>query len=171
MVTLNPAWQLGIDERVGSIEVGKDADIAIFSAHPLLARRARASMTLVDGIVLLRPRAGPRGAARRGRRRREVRSEALRVRRRVIARRRRGVAAAARWLRGRGGAAPRSPSAAARIVTVSGPTIEKGTIVISGGKIAAVGADVAVPAGAEVDRRRRARPCTPASSTASPRSA
>src|SRR5207247_10246277 len=34
MVTLNPAWQLGIDSRVGSIEVGKDADIAIFSAHP-----------------------------------------------------------------------------------------------------------------------------------------
>ena len=38
----------------------------------------------------------------------------------------------------------------ARIVTVSGPVIEKGTIVLSGGKIAAVGADVAVPAGAEV---------------------
>jgi imidazolonepropionase-like amidohydrolase len=38
----------------------------------------------------------------------------------------------------------------ARIVTVSGPVIEKGTIVLSGGKIAAVGAEAAVPAGAEV---------------------
>jgi imidazolonepropionase-like amidohydrolase len=38
----------------------------------------------------------------------------------------------------------------ARIVTVSGPVIEKGTIVISGGKIAALGADVAAPAGATV---------------------
>jgi imidazolonepropionase-like amidohydrolase len=38
----------------------------------------------------------------------------------------------------------------ARIVTVSGPVIEKGTIVISGGRIAALGADVAVPAGATV---------------------
>lgn len=38
----------------------------------------------------------------------------------------------------------------ARIVTVSGPVIEKGTIVLSGGKIAAVGADASVPAGAEV---------------------
>jgi imidazolonepropionase-like amidohydrolase len=38
----------------------------------------------------------------------------------------------------------------ARIVTVSGPTLEKGTIVISGGKIAAVGADVAAPPGATV---------------------
>jgi imidazolonepropionase-like amidohydrolase len=38
----------------------------------------------------------------------------------------------------------------ARIVTVSGPVIEKGTIVLSGGKIAAVGADASVAAGAEV---------------------
>ncbi|HLA76557.1 MAG TPA: amidohydrolase family protein [Vicinamibacteria bacterium] len=38
----------------------------------------------------------------------------------------------------------------ARIVTVSGPTIEKGTLVLAGGKIAAIGADVAVPAGATV---------------------
>src|SRR6185295_4984062 len=38
----------------------------------------------------------------------------------------------------------------ARIVTVSGPTIEKGTIVLSGGRISALGADVGVPAGATV---------------------
>ncbi|HEY5908294.1 MAG TPA: amidohydrolase family protein [Vicinamibacteria bacterium] len=38
----------------------------------------------------------------------------------------------------------------ARIVTVSGPVIEKGTLVVSGGKIAAVGPSVAVPAGAKV---------------------
>jgi imidazolonepropionase-like amidohydrolase len=37
-----------------------------------------------------------------------------------------------------------------RIVTVSGPVIERGTIVVQGGKIAAVGADVAVPEGATV---------------------
>jgi imidazolonepropionase-like amidohydrolase len=47
--------------------------------------------------------------------------------------------------------APRSIAIrGARIVTVSGPVIEKGTIVLSGGKIAAVGADASVPAGAEV---------------------
>jgi len=50
MVTLNPAWQLGIDTRVGSIEVGKDADIAIFSRHPF-APDTRVEQTLVDGIV------------------------------------------------------------------------------------------------------------------------
>ena len=50
MVTLNPAWQLGIDKRVGSLEPGKDADVAIFSAHPF-DPSTRVEMTLVDGIV------------------------------------------------------------------------------------------------------------------------
>ena len=35
LITWNPAWQLGIQDRVGSIEVGKDADLAIWTAHPL----------------------------------------------------------------------------------------------------------------------------------------
>jgi len=34
-VTLNPAIQLGIDHRVGSLEVGKDGDFVIWSGHPL----------------------------------------------------------------------------------------------------------------------------------------
>jgi len=50
MITLNPAWQLGVDKRVGSLEVGKDADIAIFSAHPF-APETRVETTLVDGVV------------------------------------------------------------------------------------------------------------------------
>ena len=33
-ITLNPAKLLGIDARVGSIEVGKDADLALFNHHP-----------------------------------------------------------------------------------------------------------------------------------------
>jgi imidazolonepropionase-like amidohydrolase len=35
LVTINPAKQLRIDQRVGSIEVGKDADLTVFSGHPL----------------------------------------------------------------------------------------------------------------------------------------
>lgn len=50
MITLNAAWQLGIDNRVGSIEVGKDADLAIFNGHPF-APASRVEMTLVDGRV------------------------------------------------------------------------------------------------------------------------
>ena len=62
MVTLNPAWQLGIDKWVGSIEAGKDADIAIFSAHPF-APDARVEATLVDGVVYF-DRAKDAGSAR-----------------------------------------------------------------------------------------------------------
>jgi imidazolonepropionase-like amidohydrolase len=51
LITLNPAKQLGVDARVGSIEVGKDADIAIFSGHPF-APASHVEMTLVDGKVL-----------------------------------------------------------------------------------------------------------------------
>ena len=51
MITLNPAWQLGIDKRVGSIEVGKDADLAIFNSHPF-SPAARVEMTLIDGVAV-----------------------------------------------------------------------------------------------------------------------
>ncbi len=50
MVTMNPAMQLGVADRVGSIEVGKDADIAIFNGHPF-APTSRVEKTLVDGRV------------------------------------------------------------------------------------------------------------------------
>jgi len=50
LITINPAKQLGIDKRVGSLEVGKDADIAIFKGHPLSVY-AVPQKTLVDGQV------------------------------------------------------------------------------------------------------------------------
>lgn len=49
LITLNPAKQLGIDNRVGSIEVGKDADLALFEGHPLSVY-AIPVMTFVDGV-------------------------------------------------------------------------------------------------------------------------
>jgi len=49
LITLNPAKQLGINDRVGSIEKGKDADIAIFDKHPL-SIYAVPQMTFVDGV-------------------------------------------------------------------------------------------------------------------------
>jgi adenine deaminase len=48
-VTLNPAKLLHIDDRCGSIKVGKDADIVIWSDHPL-SIYAKAEKTFVDGI-------------------------------------------------------------------------------------------------------------------------
>jgi imidazolonepropionase-like amidohydrolase len=50
LITINPAKQLGIEGRVGSLEVGKDADIAIFSAHPL-SIYAVPQKTIVDGVI------------------------------------------------------------------------------------------------------------------------
>jgi imidazolonepropionase-like amidohydrolase len=50
MVTLNPAIQLGIENRVGSIDVGKDADLVIYDRDPLSVY-AVPQKTLIDGQV------------------------------------------------------------------------------------------------------------------------
>ncbi|MFY9531280.1 MAG: amidohydrolase family protein [Candidatus Acidiferrales bacterium] len=50
LVTLNPAIQLGIDNRVGSIDVGKDADLVIYDRDPLSVY-AVAQKALIDGQV------------------------------------------------------------------------------------------------------------------------
>jgi len=50
LVTLNPAIQLGIDKRVGSIDVGKDADLVVYNHDPLSAY-AVVQETLIDGRV------------------------------------------------------------------------------------------------------------------------
>jgi len=47
-VTINPARQLRVDKRVGSLEVGKDADFVIWSANPL-SSAAKAEQTWIDG--------------------------------------------------------------------------------------------------------------------------
>ncbi|MEG0479983.1 MAG: amidohydrolase [Clostridium sp.] len=50
MITINPAKILGIDKRVGSIEIGKDGDIVIFDGDPLDAR-TNVKYTIVDGKI------------------------------------------------------------------------------------------------------------------------
>jgi imidazolonepropionase-like amidohydrolase len=50
LVTLNPAIQLGIDSRVGSIDVGKDADLVIYNHDPLSVY-AVVQKTFIDGQV------------------------------------------------------------------------------------------------------------------------
>ena len=49
-ITLNPAKMLHIEDRVGSIEVGKDADLAIFNGHPFSVY-AKVEMTLIEGDI------------------------------------------------------------------------------------------------------------------------
>jgi imidazolonepropionase-like amidohydrolase len=50
LVTINPAKQLRIEDRVGSIEVGKDADLVIFKGHPL-STYSMVEKVLIDGQV------------------------------------------------------------------------------------------------------------------------
>jgi imidazolonepropionase-like amidohydrolase len=50
LITLNPALQLGIADRVGSIDIGKDADLVIWNAQPL-STNAVAQQVLIDGQV------------------------------------------------------------------------------------------------------------------------
>ncbi len=49
-ITINAAKIAGIADRVGSLEAGKDADVAVFNGHPL-DFRTRCVLTLVDGVV------------------------------------------------------------------------------------------------------------------------
>lgn len=50
MITINPAKILHIDDRVGSITVGKDADLVLWSGHPL-AIYSHPLFTMIDGAI------------------------------------------------------------------------------------------------------------------------
>ncbi|MEX0649026.1 MAG: amidohydrolase family protein [Balneolaceae bacterium] len=58
MITLHPAIQLGIDDKVGSVEIGKHADLGIWSGHPLSIYSIN-EKTLVDGVVYFDREADP----------------------------------------------------------------------------------------------------------------
>ena len=51
-ITINPAKAIGIADRVGSLEVGKDADMVIWTADPLKTVGGEAYITIVDGKIV-----------------------------------------------------------------------------------------------------------------------
>ena len=51
-ITINPATQTGIGDRVGSLEAGKDGDVVIWDADPLTIIGASARATIIDGKVV-----------------------------------------------------------------------------------------------------------------------
>lgn len=51
-ITINPATQTGIADRVGSLEAGKDGDVVIWSADPMETLGAEAWMTVVNGRIV-----------------------------------------------------------------------------------------------------------------------
>ena len=50
-LTYNPAWALGIDQRVGTLEVGKDADVVLWDRHPFSVY-ASAEEVWIDGATV-----------------------------------------------------------------------------------------------------------------------
>ncbi len=52
MVTINPARALRVDQRIGSLKPGKDADLVLWSAIPALETSARPLYTVIDGKIV-----------------------------------------------------------------------------------------------------------------------
>ena len=50
-MTINPAWALGLDDRIGSIQVGKNADVVLWSGNPFSVY-SRAEKVWIDGAML-----------------------------------------------------------------------------------------------------------------------
>ena len=138
-ITLNPARELGLDKRIGSIEVGKDGDVAIYSSHPLNAF-SRCEMTLIEGEVYFSrkhsPTAMSNAAVARSTKPKPFAFPSTKVRNRKLDLK---IAENGRY--------------AITNVTlhrVDGPDIKKGTIVIQGGKIVALGRNAKLPKGVKV---------------------
>ena len=159
LVTINPARQLRVDARVGSLEAGKDADVVIWNKHPL------STYAIVDRVYIDGQQYYDRLAEDR---------------RMTDAGREKGTLTAAEGRPSSGPQTPQTPQGAeetfgsvapvavpavqpaasgnqgvvaitnARIFPISGPAIERGTLVVRGNRIEALGANVAVPAGAQV---------------------
>jgi imidazolonepropionase-like amidohydrolase len=173
LVTINPARQLGIANRVGSIEVGKDADVVIWNHHPL-STYAIVEQTYIDG-KLYYDRQTELARVQ------QVEEEKAKLQAQLDNGRGQGGRGGGRGAGGAGANQMPAPSDGpgnlfaiqspaievpynagapawaitnARIVTVAGPVIERGTVVIRGNRIQAVGANVQVPSGARtVDAR------------------
>jgi imidazolonepropionase-like amidohydrolase len=50
-MTINPAWALGLDDRIGSLEANKNADVVLWSGSPFSVY-AHAEKVWIDGAVL-----------------------------------------------------------------------------------------------------------------------
>jgi imidazolonepropionase-like amidohydrolase len=155
MVTINPAKQLKIDNRVGSIETGKDADLVIWNKHPL-STAAIVERTYIDGIAYYdRERDLQRIADIQKEKGARTTTDApgpnpsSNGASNGAQPATRPAPTAERFDVRTNASGPTWAITNARIVSVSGPVIEKGTIVIKGNRIEAVGANVAVPSGAK----------------------
>ena len=188
LVTINPAKQLRIDNRVGSLEAGKDADVVIWNHHPL-SSYAITERVYIDGqkyydrqddakrvADLMKEKQALVDAEKQGERGRPTTTEngvprenrgsggpneavgtgggafiggpdrTIRVPNLI------GIGSAQAPERGAVRTATRGVLAItnAKIVAVTKPTIDRGTIVVRDGVIEAVGASASIPPGAQI---------------------
>ena len=165
LVTINPAKQLRIDNRVGSLEAGKDADVAVWTHHPL------SSYAIVDRVYI-------DGTQYYDRKNEDRRLSELKKEKMELLAAERGSrptttspqqdngdekTSSAPPAVAAGVGNPPTPAATGRqaasgpvlaivnatIHPVTSATIERGTIVIRGNRIEAFGANVQVPQGAK----------------------
>ncbi len=176
LVTINPAKQLRIDSRVGSLESGKDADVTVWTHHPL-SSYAIVDRVYIDGTLYYERLAEERRltelkkektgliAADQGTRKSTTTESSPRADD--------GGPPSPRAGNGSEQAATHRPGPSvregdgspqtrvqgsgvllaitnARIHPVTAPAIPKGTILIRGNKIEAIGPNVAVPSGARI---------------------
>ena len=154
LVTINPARQLHLDARVGSLEQGKDADLVVWTHHPL-SSYAIVDRTYLDGVLYYDREHDPRRPRPdedlEGRQRRTVpETEPADP---VTSDLRRGGPAV--WQEEAARAGARNGEGVVAIVNatlhpISRPSVTGATLLISGGRIQAVGQDLAVPQGARV---------------------
>ncbi len=141
LITINPAIQLGIAHRTGSLEAGKDGDVVVWSGHPLSVY-SKCDLTIIEGETLYQ-------------RRDAFKLDSLSVLAKALP----GAALSpALPMYKTGGADTVTPpvladAAAYAIVgatihPVAGADIPEGTVVIADGKIVAAGKSVKIPAGA-----------------------
>ena len=174
LVTINPARQLRIDSRVGSLEPGKDADVVVWTHHPL-SSYAIVDRTYIDGVLYYDRLAEERRLTEVSKEKSQLAASEQSAGRSPTAEPQQprsdgghsnggnGSATASASQAGtnarpalQGAASPLqagTPVLAitnARIHPISRPPIERGTLIVRGSRIEAVGANVAVPAGAKV---------------------
>jgi len=134
LVTINGARQLGIAHRTGSIEVGKDADLVIWNGHPLSVY-SRVETTLIEGEVYFQAR-DAFGIGRNARYKAVLEPPVYLPNPPVPP------------------AAPAYALVGGTVHPVSGPTLNGATVIVRGGRIAAIGRNIPVPADAHrIDAR------------------
>jgi imidazolonepropionase-like amidohydrolase len=156
LVTINPAKQLRIDNRVGSIEVGKDADIVVWNKHPL-STYAIADRVYIDGTMYYDRLAEERRLTDARQEKSRLTGQRAPTTEPQTPRPQSAQSSDSSGLGGESAQPQPAPAASpvvaitnARIHLITRPVIERGTIVIRDGRIASVDAAAQPPAGAQV---------------------